>query len=355
MNIKDLSIPQLQVHVQQLGYPLYRATQIAKWLYQKGATSFDQMSDLPLELREDLKKRFSISWPILLKKQVSKDGTVKYLFAQSDRETVESVLIPRQNRFTICVSSQVGCKLGCQFCASGVNGFRRHLTCGEIVDQVLSARENQPHHRITHVVFMGMGEPMDNYANVLQAVHLLKAPIGLNIGARKITLSTAGVIPGIQKLAQENIQVELSVSLHAGNSETRNRLMPINRKYSLESLISSCRDYIQRTHRQVTFEYTLISGINDRPQDADRLALLLRKMKCQVNLIPLNPIPEFPYQPPSVEVAKQFRRRLQSFDIDATIRKTMGRDIDGACGQLRLKTSETFQKGTTFKRNLSEQ
>ena len=338
MNIKDLSFQQLQSQLTQMGQPQYRAVQVAKWLYQKGAVSFDEMSDLSLELRQKLKEAFTISWPKILKKQVSKeDGTVKYLFGLSDEQTVESVLIPSQNRFTICVSTQVGCKLRCKFCASGVAGFKRQLTPGEIVDQILAARQNQPHRRITHVVFMGMGEPMDNYENVLASVRLINSSAGLDIGARKITLSTSGVIPGIGKLAKEGIQVELSVSLHAGNSEVRNRLMPINRKYPIEQLISACRDYIQRTNRQITFEYTLIAGVNDRGEDANDLAKLLRRMKCQVNLIPLNPIREFPYHPPTVEAAKQFRKRLQSLGVDATIRRTMGRDIDGACGQLRLK------------------
>ncbi len=336
MNIKNLSIQELQTQIEELGEPLYRVTQIAKWLYQKGATSFEQMSDLSLELRQKLKEAFTISWPKILQKQVSKDGTVKYLFRLADEQTVESVLIPSQNRFTICVSTQVGCKLGCKFCASGVAGFKRHLTSGEIVDQILAARQNQPHRRITNVVFMGMGEPMDNYENVIAAVKLINSSAGLDIGARKITLSTSGMIPGIGKLAKEGIQVELSVSLHAGNSEVRNRLMPINRKYPIEQLISACRDYIQRTNRQITFEYTLISGVNDRVEDANDLAALLRRMKCQVNLIPLNPIREFPYKPPTVDTAKQFRKRLQMLGVDATIRKTMGRDIDGACGQLRL-------------------
>lgn len=337
INIKDLSIGQLQSQMKALGQPQYRSTQIAKWLYQKGAVSFEQMSDLSLELRQKLKEQFTISWPKVLRKQVSKDGTVKYLFGLSDEQTVESVLIPSQNRFTICVSTQVGCKLGCKFCASGVAGFRRHLNCGEILDQILAARKDQPNRRVTHVVFMGMGEPMDNYDSVLVAARLMNSSAGLNIGARKITISTSGLIPGIQKLAKEGIQVELSVSLHAGSSEVRNRIMPINRKYPIEQLISACRDYIQRTNRQITFEYTLISGVNDRVEDANDLARLLRRMKCQVNLIPLNPIKEFPHQPPAIETAKQFRKRLQALGVDATIRKTMGRDIDGACGQLRLK------------------
>ncbi len=340
-NIKDLSLYELHAWITKLDQPAYRAVQLAKWLYQKLTTHFDQMSDLPSEFRQKLKEQFIITWPQILQKQVSKDGAVKYLWKLADGETVESVLIPSQNRFTICVSTQVGCKLGCKFCASGAAGFRRHLNCGEILDQILAARKNQPNRRITHVVFMGMGEPMDNYDNVIAAVKLINSSAGLDIGARKITLSTSGIIPGIQKLAKEGIQVELSVSLHAGNSEVRNRLMPINRKYPIEQLISACRDYIQRTNRQITFEYTLISGVNDRVEDANDLSKLLRRMKCQVNLIPLNPILEFSHQPPSVETAKQFRKRLQALGVDATIRKTMGRDIDGACGQLRLTASSS--------------
>jgi 23S rRNA (adenine2503-C2)-methyltransferase len=341
-NIKDISLHELHAWVAKLDQPDYRAIQLAKWLYQKLAADFNQMSDLPLEFRQKLKEQFVITWHQVLQKQVSKDGAVKYLWKLADGETVESVLIPSQNRFTICVSTQVGCKLGCKFCASGVAGFRRHLNCGEILDQILAARKDQPNRRITHLVFMGMGEPMDNYNNVLAAVRWMNSSAGLNIGARKITISTSGIIPGIQKLAKEGIQVELSVSLHAGNSEVRNRLMPINRKYPIEQLISACRDYIQRTNRQITFEYTLISGVNDRVEDANDLAKLLKRMKCQVNLIPLNPIREFPHEPPTVEVAKQFRKRLQSLGVDATIRKTMGRDIDGACGQLRLTASSPY-------------
>ena len=341
-DIRDYSLEELEELFKNWQEPPYHARQVFSWIYQKGIYSFDMMSNLSLEARKKLKENLCFKNPKLVELRESLDGTKKFLFGLEDGNLIESVMIPQKGRNSVCLSTQAGCKYGCRFCASGLLGFKRNLSAWEIIAQLIEInRSMRPHPggegKVTHIVFMGTGEPLDNYDNVLKAIRITNAKDGLSIGARRITISTAGVIPGIERLAKEGMQVELSVSLHGADDKTRSALMPINRKYPLKDLIPACKKYALSTRRQVTFEYVLIKDVNCSVRDAGNLAKLLRGWIAKVNLLIYNPIKELVFKAPCDEEISAFKQMLQKEGIAVTSRKPRGRDIEGACGQLRLR------------------
>ena len=335
-NIKDYDLQDLKEELVSIGEKGFRAEQIFKWLYQEKVKNFDDMTNLSLELREKLKQNYTICNYNILKKLVSSDGTKKYLFDILDGNAIESVLMEYHYGKSICVSSQVGCKMGCKFCASTGIPFIRNLTAGEIVEQILAV-EQDTGDKISNIVFMGIGEPLDNYDNVIKAIRILNNPKGLNIGARHISVSTSGLVPRIYDLAKENIQCTLSVSLHASNDEKRSSMMPVNNRYNIEELMQACKDYISTTNKRISFEYALAKDNNDNLADAKELADLLKGMLCHVNLIPINKIENGKFTKSSNENIIKFRDYLNDHGIVATIRRELGSDIDAACGQLRRK------------------
>lgn len=336
-DIKDLNIKELECELAGFKQPRFHAKQIFSWIYKKGEKDFAKMSDLPEKLRDILKKNFSVNTIFLLKKIKSIDGTEKLFFELRDGNHIEAVMIPSEDRVTGCVSTQAGCKFNCKFCASGVLGFKRNLTCGEMIEEALSLKDNCGDKKLTHIVFMGTGEPLDNYDNLLKAIRLINCRDGLNIGARRLTISTCGIIPGIERLSGEGLQIELSVSLHASDDKTRSLIMPLNKVYSLKALLDCCRRYIEKTNRQVTFEYILIKGINSDLQKAENLTKILKGLNCKVNLIPCNPIEELNVEPPNKLEILIFKDFLLKSGINVTLRKPRGKDIEAACGQLRLR------------------
>ncbi len=335
-NIKDYDLSDLKEEMISIGEKGFRAEQIFKWLYVDKVKDFDEMTNLSLELREKLKENYTICNFKILKKLESKDGTKKYLFDVLDENAIESVLMEYHHGKTICVSSQIGCKMGCKFCASTGIPFIRNLTPGEIVEQILAV-EQDIQDKISNIVFMGIGEPLDNYDNVIKAIRILNNPKGLNIGARHISISTSGLVPRIYDLAKENIQCTLSVSLHATNDEKRSAMMPVNNSYHIKELMQACKDYISMTNKRISFEYALAKDNNDNLQDAQELVKLLRGMLCHVNLIPINKIENGKFTKSSNENIIKFRDYLNDHGIVATIRRELGSDIDAACGQLRRK------------------
>lgn len=335
-NIYNYSLEQLTNYFASINQKPFRAKQVFSWLYQKEASSFDEMSNLSKELREQLKEHFTFDILKIVEKQESKDGTIKYLFEMLDGSLIETVLMIHDYGKSLCVTSQVGCNMKCSFCASGLLKKQRDLTPGEIVAQVMKVQLDTKQ-RISHVVVMGTGEPFDNYDNVMEFVRIINHPNGLAIGARHITISTCGLIPGIQRYSDEGIQTNLAISLHAPNDEIRNQLMPINRRYPLDDLRQAISDYIDKTNRRVTFEYILLKDVNDSLVDARQLAHYLRGLNAYVNLIPYNSVDEHGYQPSDQETIEKFKSELLRLHINVTLRKEHGRDIDGACGQLRAK------------------
>ena len=335
-NIKDYTLEELKEEVKNLGEKPFRAEQIFKWLYEDKVLSFDDMTNLSIDLRNKLKEIYEIKQFKILKKQVASDGTKKYLFDLLDGNAIETVLMQYHHGYSLCVSSQVGCKMGCKFCASTGIPFVRNLTTGEILEQIMAV-ERDENIRISNVVFMGIGEPLDNYDNVVKAIHLINNPKCLNIGARHISISTSGLVPKIYKLAEENIQCTLSISLHATTNEQRSKMMPVNNTYHIEELLQACRDYIEKTNRRISFEYALAKENNDNLEDAKRLVKLLKGMLCHVNLIPINKIENGEFTKSSNENIIKFRDYLNDHGIVATIRRELGSDIDAACGQLRRK------------------
>lgn len=315
-----------------LGEPGYRAGQVFSGLL-RGAVSFNEITNIPKDLRTKLSEATYIAGAEILKKLVSRDGTVKYLFELSDGQRVESVILRYKHGNTICVSTQAGCAMGCKFCASTLGGKVRDLTAGEILRQVYMARSDMGE-RISNVVMMGIGEPLDNYENTVRFLRLAGEKDGLSIGARHISISTCGLVPKIDELAKLSLGVTLSVSLHAPNDEIRSRIMPINRVYGIDCLIKSCHNYIDKTGRRISFEYAMIDGVNDTAECADELARLLRGMICHVNLIPINDAREG-FKPSSKKTVEQFLKRLSMRGINATVRRKLGDDIQGSCGQLR--------------------
>lgn len=337
-NLMDLNITETENLIQDIGEPRYRGRQVFKWVHQKGAAEFAEMTDLPKVLRDKLQGLATPGSLSVITARTSADGTTKYLFGLVDDNAVESVFLPHDYGCSVCVSSQVGCRMGCRFCASTMEGLVRNLTAGEIYAQVMGI-QTKAGTRVDSVVIMGSGEPMDNLGEVLKFIILVTSPDGLNIGSRHITLSTCGVVPGILRLAEANNQVTLSISLHAPNDDIRNKIMPINRKYPIGELIRACREYVLKTNRRITFEYALIDGINDNKEQAGELGRLLKGLLCHVNLIPLNQVEEREYAKPEPARVREFKETLQALGIPVTVRKEMGGDIDAACGQLRRRVS----------------
>ena len=342
-NIKDYNLEELKEELTKLEEKPFRAEQIFKWLFVDKVKSFDEMTNLSLNLREKLKQNYDICNFEIVRKLESKDGTKKYLFGLSDGNAIESVLMEYHFGKTVCVSSQIGCKMGCKFCASTGIPFVRNLTSGEIVEQIL-AIEQDIEDKISNVVFMGIGEPFDNYDNVINAIKILNNQKGLNIGARHISISTSGVVPKIYTFADEKVQCTLSISLHSANNKTRSSMMPINNAYNIQELIKACKYYIEKTNKRISFEYALAKDNNDNQKDADELVELLQGMLCHVNLIPINKIENGKYIKSSNENIIKFRDYLNSKGITATIRRELGSDIEAACGQLRRKNLEKGKK-----------
>lgn len=337
-NIKNYTLEELKEQLKIIGEKPFRAEQIFKWLYEQKVESFDEMTNLSIELREKLKDNFSIGLFKIEKKLVSKDGTKKYLFnIQDENENlIETVLMQYHHGFTICVSSQIGCRMGCKFCASTGIPFERNLEPGEIIQQILSI-EKDSQIRISNIVFMGVGEPFDNYDNVMKSIDIINHPKGLNIGARHISISTSGLVPYIYKLADEKRQCTLSISLHSSNNETRSSMMPVNNAYPIEELLKACRYYIEKTNKRISFEYALAKNNNDNLNDAKELVKLLKGMLAHVNLIPINKIEAGIYTKSDNNNIIKFRDYLNNNGITATIRRELGDDIEAACGQLRRK------------------
>jgi len=350
VDIKSVQLHELEESVRALGEPVYHATQIAEWLYKKRAASFDEMTDLPRKLRLQLAEQFSFGKIDVVRVLGAQDTTRKFLFRLSDEALIESVLIPaspalygmRSDRRTVCVSTQVGCAYGCKFCASGLEGFSRNLRPNEIIDQIL-AIEREASDKIDNIVFMGMGEPLANFDNVMGAIRIINARRGLSIGARHITVSTSGLAPQIRKLAEESLQIRLAVSLHGANDQVRNQIMPINRRYNIETLLSACDYYASRKKQHLTFEYILIEGVNDSDEQARLLARHAQRVKAKVNLIPYNTVRGLPWARPSQDRQEKFLSILVADKIPATLRREKGHDIEAACGQLRLQTKKVEQ------------
>lgn len=334
-DIKAFTFEQLNTVVRELSQPAFRAKQIFKWLHKEGCSSFDEMTDLSKALRKHLDEDYFISCCKIEEKYVSRiDGTVKYLFRLYDGEFIESVIMKYKYGYTICVSSQVGCKMGCTFCASTLAGFRRNLTAGEIESQIHAA-QNDLGIRISHIVMMGIGEPLDNYENVLNFLSNVNHENGLNISMRNITISTCGIVDKIYDLMNRDLQLTLTVSLHAPNDEIRSRTMPVNKRYPVDTLLNACRQYGEKTGRRVSFEYTLIKGVNDSEENALELSEKLRGSLCHVNLIPVNDVAERANVRSTKESILKFCNLLKRYGINATIRRTLGADINASCGQLR--------------------
>ncbi len=335
-NIKDYNLDELKEKFIKLGEKPYRAEQVFKWIHQANVTSFDEMTNISLELREKLQDEFSLCIYNVIRKQESKDGTKKYLFDVLDGNAIETVLMEYKHGKSICVSTQIGCKMGCKFCASTGIEFVRSLTPGEIIEQVLAVQRDE-NVKVSNLVFMGIGEPLDNYDNVMKAIKILNNPKGINMGARHISISTSGLVPKIYKLADENIQCTLSISLHATTDEKRSALMPVNNAYNIEELMKACKYYIEKTNKRISFEYALAKDNNDNLDDAKQLVKLLKGMLCHVNLIPINKIENGKFTKSTNENILKFRDYLNDNGIVATVRRELGSDIDAACGQLRRK------------------
>ena len=335
-NIKNYNLDELKEELKKIGEKPFRAEQIFKWLYKDKIDSFDEMTNISLELRKKLKENYTLGLFKVVKKLESVDGTKKYLFDIQDEERnlIESVLMQYHHGYTICVSSQIGCKMGCKFCASTGIPFSRNLEAGEIIEQLL-AIEKDSKIRISNIVFMGIGEPLDNYETVMKAIEILNNQKGLNIGARHISISTSGIVPKIYEMADKQMQCTLSVSLHSSNNKTRSSMMPINNAYPIEELIEACKYYIKKTNKRISFEYALAKDNNDNLQDAKDLVKLLHGMLAHVNLIPINKIEDGKYIKSTNENIIKFRDYLNDHGIVATIRRELGSDISAACGQLR--------------------
>lgn len=335
IDIKSMTIPELEEYLKNLGQPKFRAKQIFTWLHDKRVLTFDEMTNLPAALRESLKNDCEIAAFTTERKLCSAiDGTIKYLYRLSDGEYVESVLMRYEHGNSLCISTQVGCRMGCSFCASTKAGFVRHLTPSEILEQVYAAARDTGE-RVGSIVLMGIGEPLDNFDNVMRFLELVASPDGLNLSHRHISLSTCGLVDRIYELADMDLQITLSISLHATTDETRDRIMPVNRKWKIGELLTACRYYTDRTHRRISYEYSLISGVNDSQEQAVELAALLRGTLCHVNLIPINYVEEAGYEKSSRQRIYAFQKVLCDRGVNATVRRTLGADIDAACGQLR--------------------
>ena len=338
-DIKSMNKEELKDLMVQVGEKPFRAKQIYSWLHEHLVTSYEEMGNIPGKLKEKLKE-YPITALEMVDEQISAiDGTRKYLFRLSDGNVIESVLMRYKHGNSVCISSQVGCKMGCRFCASTIGGWTRNLLPSEMLDQIYRI-QSITGERVSNVVVMGTGEPMDNYDNIVRFVHLLSEEGGLNISQRNITVSTCGIVPKIYGLAKEKLQITLALSLHAPNDEKRRELMPIANRYSMDEVLDACRNYFQETGRRITFEYSLVAGVNDSDEDAKELSSRIHDINCHVNLIPVNPIRERDYVQSNAHVIEAFKEKLERSGLTVTVRREMGRDIDGACGQLRRKYKE---------------
>ena len=339
-DIKSMTASEIEAVLKQIGQPSYRAKQIYSWLHKNKASSYSEMTNIPKTLISKLEEEYPLNGCEIKRRQISeKDSTVKYLFELSDGEFVESVVMKYKYGYTVCVSTQAGCKMGCAFCASTVGGFRRNLLPGEIVSEIYTA-ENDLGITVSHIVLMGMGEPLDNYENVMRFLEIITSEEGHNISMRNISLSTCGIVPRIYDLMQKHLGLTLSISLHAPFDGMRSRIMPVNNKYHIDELLTVCRRYAAETSRRISFEYAMLSGINDTDECALALAKALKEMLCHVNLIPVNEVRESPYHPSTPERVKRFVELLEKNGITVTVRRKLGSDIDASCGQLRLRHTE---------------
>lgn len=342
--LSSLTLEQLGALLKELGQPSFRAKQIFHWIHQKLVTDFSQMTDQPKKLLAQLEENWYISAPVIERRQEAKDGTVKYLLRMADGNCIETVVMRYNYGNTVCVSTQVGCRMGCRFCASTQAGRVRNLEAGEIVSEIYTAQRDIGE-RISHIVLMGIGEPLDNYENVMDFLHIISSPDGVNIGMRNISLSTCGLVPGIERLAQENLQLTLSVSLHAPFNDIRSSMMPVNNAFPLEKLMPAVRDYQKTTGRRVSFEYSMVRGVNDTDACARKLAQLIRGMGAHVNLIPINPVDGSPYSASDAENVRRFQKLLTDLGVNATVRRRLGSEISAACGQLRREEMQEKENG----------
>ncbi len=344
-DIKSMDLAELTAYVTELGEKSFRAKQLYQWMHQKLADSWDEMTNLPKSFREKLEQEAELTVHKQLDVRISQiDGTRKYLFELADGNVIESVLMRYKHGNSVCISSQAGCRMGCRFCASTIGGLNRSLTAAEMLDQIYRIQRDSGE-RVHNVVVMGTGEPLDNYDNFLKFARLLTDANGLNISQRDLTVSTCGIVENIRRLADEKLQITLALSLHASNQANREKLMPIALKYNLNDVLDACRYYFDQTGRRLTFEYSLVGGVNDTQKDADELSALIKGMNCHINLIPVNPVKERSYVQPDRRVVEAFKNKLEKNGINVTIRREMGRDIDGACGQLR----RSYLKGDSSK------
>ncbi|MCR4797126.1 MAG: 23S rRNA (adenine(2503)-C(2))-methyltransferase RlmN [Lachnospiraceae bacterium] len=336
-DIKSLNLEELKTYVTQLGEKPFRAKQLYEWMHVHLARDYEEMTNIPGSLKEKLKESAQLTTVIPKEVQISKeDGTRKYLFELGDENFVESVLMRYQYGLSVCISSQVGCKMGCSFCASTLDGWLRNLTPSEMLDQIYAIQKDVGE-RVSHVVVMGTGEPLDNYENLLKFIRLLTDENGLHISQRNVTVSTCGIVPRIRDLAKEKLQITLALSLHASSQQKREKLMPVAKTYDIREVLLACEDYYKLTGRRMSYEYSLIAGENDSGEDAKKLGELLSKKSAHVNLIPVNPIKERSYRSTAKEAVLAFKNKLEKYGITVTIRRELGRDIDGACGQLRRR------------------
>ena len=342
-HLKSMTIAEIGTVLKELGQPAFRAKQVYSWLH-KGVRSYDEMTNLPKALRDILAEKYPLYTPKVVRRQESqKDGTIKFLWELEDGNCVETVLMRYHYGNTVCISTEVGCRMGCAFCASTIGGLVRRLEPYEILDQVLFTQieSGQP---ISHIVLMGIGEPLDNFDNVMRFLELVNSPEGMNISMRHISLSTCGLVPMIDKLAEKKLQISLAISLHGPNDEIRNKIMPVNKAYPMDVLLAACHRYYEATSRRIHFEYAMIDGLNDREQDARELLRRLKGIQAHVNMIPLNHVEESPLKPSSRQAVQRFQKILEDGGISATVRRTLGGDIDASCGQLRRKYTKETQK-----------
>ncbi len=339
-DIASYSFEELQEEMLAIGEKGFRSRQIYSWIHEKLVDDFEEITNLPKALRQKLEAAYEIRRVEMEKRQISKiDGTNKFLFCLKDGNMVESVLMKYKHGNSVCISSQVGCRMGCRFCASTLDGLERNLTPSEMLRQVYQIQKITGE-RVSNIVIMGTGEPLDNYDNFLKFIHMVSDEHGLNISQRNITASTCGIVPNIRRLAEEKLQITLALSLHGSNQEKRRSLMPVANKYELHEVLEACDYYFEKTGRRITFEYSLVHGVNDTPEDAKELMGILKDRNCHLNLIPVNPIKERNYEKPDKKSAENFKNKLEKNGINVTIRREMGSDIDGACGQLRRKTMQ---------------
>ncbi len=339
IDIKSLYFDELCEEMKKLSQPIFRAKQIFSRLHA-GVCSFDELTSLPKAFREELKEKYYIADATIVTKLCSKiDGTKKYLFSMYDGELIESVLMKYEHGYSVCISTQVGCRMGCSFCATGLSGLKRNLTASEMLAQIM-AIEREENIRVSNVVMMGMGEPLDNYENSVRFLRLVSCDMGMNIGLRHISLSTCGIVPKIKDLAKENLPITLSISLHAPGNELRKSIMPIARRWSVGELMAACKEYQSQTTRRISFEYALMEGVNDEDIHAVQLADITRGLLCHINLIPANPVKENSFKKPDRNRILHFQKQLQKRGLNATVRRTLGADIEASCGQLRGKQKE---------------